>query len=122
MSKDILKEQAHTFSKEIGLLCEELKTRHAKGPAISQLYRAGTSVYANVKEAHYARGRNDFAAKLHIVLIECNESEGWLDLLYDEGHISKEEFKHFKTMCINICRIAGKSVRTAKENAAHLDK
>lgn len=122
MKEDKLRELSKTFSQEISALCTELKNRRAKGHTINQLYRAGTSVYANVQEAHYARGRNDFGAKLHIALMECNESEGWLDLLLAEGNISKEEHKHFVSMCINICRIAGKSIRTSQENAITPDR
>ena len=122
MAEDKLKDRARVFSREISEFCQELKNRQVKGSTINQLYRSARSVYANVKEAHYARGRVDFASKLRVALMECSESEGWLEMLYDDGFISSAEFSRFKNMCIEICRIGGKSIRTAEENAADPDK
>lgn len=122
MAEDKLRDCARVFSKEINDLCLELKNRQVKSSTINQLYRSSKSVYANVKEAHYARGRVDFASKLRVALMECSESEGWLEMLYDDKDISLEEFTYFKNMCIEICRIGGKSIRTAEGNASGSDK
>ena len=38
---------------------------------------------ANIHEANYAHGRNDFIAKMQIALKECYETEYWLTLLIE---------------------------------------
>ena len=47
----------------------------------NQLVRSGTSIGANIHEAQYAHGKNDFIAKLEKALKECSETEYWLELL-----------------------------------------
>lgn len=46
----------------------------------NQLERSSTSIEANIHEANYAHGKNDFIAKLQIALKECYETEYWLEL------------------------------------------
>lgn len=48
-----------------------------------QLLRSGTSIGANVRESEYAQSKADFIHKLSISLKEANETEYWLDLLYE---------------------------------------
>ena len=40
----------------------------------NQIGRAGTSIGANIHEAQYAHGKQDFIAKLQIALKEANET------------------------------------------------
>ena len=76
--------------------------------------RCGTSVGANVHEAKYAQGTKDFISKLEIALKECNESEYWLELLFDTNSLTPEEFKNFKSKCIELRRMLVSSVTTLK--------
>lgn len=46
-----------------------------------QLLRSGTSVGANYREAHRARSKAEFIAKMGDCLKELDESVYWLDLL-----------------------------------------
>lgn len=56
------------------------------------MLRCGTSIGANVKEAVVAQSKADFYSKLHIVLKEANETEYWLELLYESGYIDEKSF------------------------------
>lgn len=47
----------------------------------SQLLRAGTSIGANLEEAHGAQSRADFTARCSIALKEARETKYWLRLL-----------------------------------------
>ena len=70
-------------------LCDGINNRaHIK----NQILRSSGSIGANIYEAQYGYSRNDFVCKLQIALKECNESEYWLELLYETYGISKEEF------------------------------
>ena len=81
----------------------------------NQLLRSGTSVGANIHEAQYAQGTKDFISKFEIALKECNESEYWLELLFEVKSISKEEFEAFQKDCIEIRRMLVSSVTTLKK-------
>ena len=57
-----------------------------------QVYRCGTSIGANVAESRNAQSTADFINKLSIALKEADETEYWLELLYESDTITKEEF------------------------------
>ncbi len=46
----------------------------------SQLFRSGTSIGANVKEAQSPSSKKDFGNKMKIAMREAEETEYWLDL------------------------------------------
>ena len=114
MSDSVLRDKAKQFAKEIVYLCRALKRNGAENALLNQLLRSGTSVGANIHEAQYAQGTKDFISKLEIALKECNESEYWLELLYETNSLSEDDFKPFKGMCIEIRRMLVSSVSTLK--------
>ena len=91
-----------------------MKQNGVEGALINQLLRCGTSVGANVHEAQYAQGTKDFISKFEIALKECNESEYWLELLYETNSISEVEFKDLQKECIGLRRMLVSSVTTLK--------
>ena len=81
---------------------------------INQLLRCGTSVGANVHEAQYAQGTKDFISKFEIALKECNESEYWLELLFEVNSLSEQDFKRLEKNCIELRRMLVSTVTTLK--------
>ena len=114
MTDSILRTKSKEFAKQVVILCRILKERHVEAPLINQLLRAGTSVGANIHEAQYAQGTKDFISKFEIALKECNESEYWLELLYETDCISKEEYDSFDKYCVDLRRMLVSSVKTLK--------
>lgn len=57
-----------------------------------QVLKSGTSIGANIKEAQTAQSKKDFLAKMYIAYKEANETEYWLELLYESGYINKKSF------------------------------
>ena len=114
MADSALRSKSKEFAKGIILLCRNLKDNHVESVLINQLLRAGTSVGANVHEAQYAQGTNDFISKFEIALKECSECEYWLELLYDTSCISREEYDSFLKYCIDLRRMLVASVTTLK--------
>lgn len=116
MANDKLRDRSKDLSTEVVCFCSELRKRKVDQSTVRQIWKAGTSVFANVNEAHAAQGRNDFAAKLQIALKECRECDGWFEMLYASGYISKSEYKAFHNRCFEISRLLSSSIRTAREN------
>ncbi len=115
MADSVLRVKAKDFAKNIIFLCRMLKHKGVEGSLINQLLRSGTSIGANVHEAQYAQGTKDFISKFEIALKECNESEYWLELLFEVNNISKTEFEDFQKKCIELRRMLVSSVTTLKE-------
>ena len=115
MSDSVLRNKSKEFAKSIVFLCRTLKNNGVESALINQLLRCGTSVGANVHEAQYAQGTKDFISKFEIALKECNESEYWLELLYETNSMSETEFKAFQSKCIEIRRMIVSTVTTLKK-------
>ena len=115
MSESILRTKSKEFAKSIIFLCRKMKQNHVESALTNQLLRSGTSIGANIYEAQYAQGTKDFISKFEIALKECNESEFWLQLLFEVGNISKEEIEVFQKECIDLRRMLVSTVKKLKE-------
>ena len=114
MADSVLRTKSKEYAKDIVFLCRKLKHNEVEGALINQLLRCGTSVGANVHEAQYAQGTKDFISKFEIALKECNESEYWLELLYDTNSLTEADFNDFHGKCIELRRMLVSSVTTLK--------
>ena len=114
MSDSVLRTKSKDFAKNIVFLCRKMKQNGVEGALVNQLLRCGTSVGANVHEAQYAQGTKDFISKFEIALKECNESDYWLELLYETNSITKAEFDDFQRKCVELRRMLVSSVTTLK--------
>ena len=101
------------FALDIIKVCNSVKREKKESILTNQLIRSGTSIGANVREAFYGHGRNDFIAKLQIALKECSESEYWLELLIESGYY---EDRTILAKCTKVKRMLIASVNTAKKN------
>ena len=114
MADSVLRTKSKQFAKDIVFLCRGLKQNGVEAALVNQLMRSGTSVGANVHEAQYAQGTKDFISKFEIALKECNESEYWLELLYETYSLSEQDFTKFQSQCIELRRMLVSSVTTLK--------
>ena len=101
------------FALDIIKVCNSVKREKKESILTNQLIRSGTSIGANVREAFYGHGRNDFIAKLQIALKECSESEYWLELLIESGYY---EDRMILAKCTEVKKILIASINTAKKN------
>ena len=114
MADSVLRTKSKEFAKDIVFLCRNLKHNGVESALINQILRCGTSVGANVHEAQYAQGTKDFISKFEIALKECNESEYWLELLFETNSLTELDFKTFQGKCIEIRRMLVSTVTTLK--------
>ena len=115
MREDKLSIQSMDFAVSIIELVKCLKEKR-ESIISNQIGRSGTSIGANIREAHYAHGRADFIAKLQIALKEANETGYWLELLYKTNYINEGEYRSLDTACTSIRVMLISSINTAKDN------
>lgn len=113
MKENILVERSKRFAIDIINLCDNIK---CSASIVNQLIRSGTSIGANIHEAQYAHGKNDFLAKLEISLKECSETEYWLELLFETKKIDEITYNDLKQKAGSIRRLLIASCKTAKAN------
>lgn len=87
------------FALDIIKVCNSVKREKKESILTNQLIRSGTSIGANVREAFYGHGRNDFIAKLQIALKECSESKYWLELLIESGYYEDRTIHELSALC-----------------------
>ena len=115
MSGSILRDKSKEFAKKIVILCREIKREHHESVLTNQLLRSGTSIGANIHEAQYAQGTKDFISKFEISLKEANETEYWLELLFETGYMDEQTYKPLQNSCGAIRRMLISTIKTIKE-------
>lgn len=74
---NLIVELTFNFSLEIIIFTEQLETLRKYNLA-KQLFKSGTSIGANVREAQNAESKADFTHKMKIAAKEAEETEYWL--------------------------------------------
>ena len=111
--RNVIKEKSFLFAIEIVGLYKVLAER--KEFVLSkQVLRSGTSIGANIREAEHAQIKADFIHKLSISLKEANETEYWLDLLYETKYINQIEFENLKSKIIELLKLLTSIINTSK--------
>jgi four helix bundle protein len=103
--------QAFEFALAIIVYTEELEGLR-KWEMAKQLFRSGTSIHAQVREAQHPESKADFIHKLKIGSKEASETEGWLLLCLHSP--SYPNPSHLLKMLEPIQRMLTKSIATAK--------
>ena len=81
-----------------------------------QLLRSGTSIGANIREAMRGQSKPDFYHKLNIALKEADETEYWLELLFESEYLSEKQFESIYTDCQEVVSLLVSITKTQKTN------
>ena len=114
--KNILREKSFTFSVRIIKLYKYLKSKHDEYILSRQIIRSGTSIGALIRESENAESKRDFIHKLNISLKETDETQYWLELVYETEFITKKMFDSINTDVEELIKLLVASVKTSKEN------
>lgn len=101
------------FALKIISYSEEIRSMNRFEMA-SQIFRSGTSVGANIREAQNAESKADFIHKFKIAAKEADEVSYWLELCTESEHYPnpKEEIlKELHTINLIISKIISSSKR-----------
>ncbi len=112
--KNIIVEKSYNFAVRCVKLNRYLQQNKKEYGISNQLFRSGTSIGANIKEATRGQSRSDFRAKMNISLKEASESEYWIELLRDTGYISESESESLLNDCVELIKILTSIVKTSE--------
>ncbi len=98
-------------------LCDDLflKTASAKNIA-RQLIRSSSSAAANYRAVRRARSKNEFYAKISIVIEELDESIFWLEYSIDAKFYEDVKVRNLINEGYEILKILAKARKTASVN------
>ncbi len=108
-------EKSRRFARRIVRLYRYLCSERKEFVLSKQLLRSGTSIGANLAEAHYAFSRNDFLAKVYIALKETSETIYWIDLLYDSNYLSARQYDSLMQDAQELLKNLTSSTKTIRE-------
>jgi len=87
--QNVLYEKSYAFAIRIVKLSRFLKEQN-EYILSKQIVRSGTAIGALISEAKFAQSHADFLHKLTVALKEANETNYWLNLLYDTEYITEQ--------------------------------
>jgi four helix bundle protein len=113
-SKSIVVNKSFDFAVRIIRLYQHLKDVKKEFTVSKQLLRSGTSVGANIREAHNAESNADFVHKLGIAQKKCDETAYWLELLHETEYLNEKEFESVYADCQEVLKIIKSIILTKK--------
>jgi four helix bundle protein len=113
MAQSIIQEKSFAFALETIRLYQRLQEKH-EFVLSKQLLRSGTSIGANVEEAHAGQSRKDFLAKMSIASKEARETRYWLRLLQSSKLVGVD-FSDSLNKVEELVRILTAIVKTTSE-------
>jgi four helix bundle protein len=116
MSENIIKSKSFSFALRIIKLYQYLSSEKKEFVLSKQLLRSGTSIGALVRESEHAESKLDFIHKLAIAQKEANESDYWLELLFQSNYLSESQFQSLNSDIIEINKIISSIIITTKQN------
>ena len=113
--ENIICEKSFRFAVRIVNLHKILHNERKEYIICKQLFRSGTSVGANVREAVNAESNADFIHKLAIAQKECDESCYWLELLRETEFIAESEFNSIYNDATELLKIIRSIILSSKK-------
>ena len=113
-SESVTYKKSYSFAIRIVKLYKYLKAEKNEFILSKQLLRSGTAVGALLREAKFAQSKADFTNKLSIALKEANETDYWIDLLYDSDFLDEKMYNSIKKDIIEIIKLLVSSVKSSK--------
>lgn len=79
-----------------------------------QVLKSGTSIGANVEEAHGGISDSDFSNKISIAYKESRETHYWLRLLHSTDYIDQKMFDSLTADCDELCKLTYSILNTTR--------
>ena len=116
MKENMIKNKSFTFSLRIIKLYKYLVEIKKEYVLSKQILRSGKSIGALVYESEYAESKADFIHKLSISLKEANETDYWLELLFQSEYINNSEYDSIKIDIQELLKLLVSIIKSSKLN------
>ncbi|WP_035676493.1 four helix bundle protein [Flavobacterium limnosediminis] len=114
MADNVIKLKSFDFALRIVKLFQYLNQEKREYVLSKQLLRSGTAIGALVREAEQAESKLDFVHKFAIAQKEANESDYWLELLFQSEYLNENQYKSLKSDVVEINKIIASIIISTK--------
>jgi four helix bundle protein len=111
-----VRDKSFRFALRIVKLYQYLKEDKKEYVLSKQVLRSGTAIGALIRESQYAESKADFIHKLAIALKEANETEYWIELLYQSGYLEEKSYQSIHLDVEELLKLLTSIIKTTKEN------
>ena len=115
-----LETKSRAFAGRIVRLYKYLINSKCEYVMSKQIYRSGTSIGANIAESKFAQSTPDYICKLSLALKEANETEYWIDNLYEGNFLNDKEYESIHSDAEELIKLLVSSIKTAKRRSGLL--
>ncbi|MBR3472055.1 MAG: four helix bundle protein [Prevotella sp.] len=115
-----LKDKSEAFAFRIIKLNKYLTNVKRECILSKQILRSGTSIAANIAESKDAQSTADYISKLSIALKEANETNFWVNSLYEGHYINEREFESLNKDSVEMIKLLVSSIKKVKSRAGLL--
>jgi four helix bundle protein len=115
LKKNIVKEKSFAFALRIIKLHKFLQDEKREYVLSKQLLRSGTAIGALVREAEQAESKADFIHKMAIALKEANETDYWIELLYQSETLEEKGFSSIKPDITELIKLLTSIIKTSRD-------
>jgi four helix bundle protein len=116
MANNVVKDKSFQFALRIVKLYRYLKEEKKEYVLSKQILRSGTAIGALVKEAQHAESKADFIHKLSIALKEANETDYWIELLFQSGYIEEKSYQSIHNDIEELLSLLVAIIKKSKQN------
>jgi len=114
MKKSQLKDKSYQFAIRIVELAQKLQKDNKEFVLSRQILKSGTAIGALIREAEFAQSKADFIHKMSIALKEANETDYWLNLLFDTDYLQEQLFDDLVRICNELIAMLVSTIKTTK--------
>jgi len=115
MKENLIVDLSYRFALQVMAISKMTREKREYELA-SQLWRAGTSIGANIEEAQAAQSRADFKSKMSIAAKEARETHYWLRLARDANVLPRDQTEPALENAERILRLLTSIVKSTSEH------
>jgi four helix bundle protein len=113
-TKNAIRDKSFSFALRVVKCYKYLQTEQKEFILSKQFLRSGTAVGALVMEAEQAQSKADFIYKLYIALKEANETQYWIELLYQSSYFDENGYKSIAEDCKELLKLLTAIIKSSK--------
>lgn len=114
-TENAIRDKSFSFALRVVKCYKYLVAEHKEFVLSKQFLRSGTAIGALVKEAEQAQSKADFIHKLYVALKEANETQYWLDLLYQSEYLEKTAYESIAEDCRELLKLLTSIIKSSKK-------
>lgn len=115
MKENIVKDKSFAFALRVVKLSKFLLNKKKEFVISKQVLRSGTAIGALIREAEHAESTADFIHKMNVALKEANETDYWIELLYQSEEIDINAYNSIQPDIQELIKLLVSIVKTSKE-------